>query len=118
MKTKVVHVMKEKYDVYIGRPGTFGNPYTHKDGTRAKFKVATREEAVAKYREYILNKPELLKKLGELKNKTLGCWCAPLPCHGNVLIELIHRTNGGVECDMFDGPCACGAWHKKEEFLK
>jgi hypothetical protein len=22
-------------------------------------------------------------------------------------------TNGGVECDVIDGPCACGAWHQK-----
>ncbi len=20
-------------------------------------------------------------------------------------------TNGGVECDVTEGPCACGAWH-------
>lgn len=21
------------------------------------------------------------------------------------------RSNGGIKCDVFDGPCACGAWH-------
>ena len=21
------------------------------------------------------------------------------------------RYNGGVKCDMTEGPCACGAWH-------
>lgn len=25
------------------------------------------------------------------------------------------RTNGGVECDSDNGPCACGAWHRPEE---
>jgi methionine synthase II (cobalamin-independent) len=25
------------------------------------------------------------------------------------------RTNGGVECDTDNGPCACGAWHKPED---
>jgi Domain of unknown function (DUF4326) len=26
--------------------------------------------------------------LPELRGKTLVCWCAPLPCHGDVLVEL------------------------------
>ena len=25
------------------------------------------------------------------------------------------RWNGGQECDMDDGPCACGAWHSPDE---
>lgn len=25
------------------------------------------------------------------------------------------RSNGGVRCDSDDGPCACGAWHKRED---
>ena len=41
------------------------------------------------YTEYIMNKPELLKLIPkELKGKRLGCWCKPLPCHGDVLAEL------------------------------
>ena len=86
---KVVHCKKEPYDVYIGRPGKWGNPYSHKEGTKAAYKVNTVEEAIACYREYILAKPELLADLHELKDKTLGCWCRPGPCHGDVLIELI-----------------------------
>jgi len=81
---KVVHCKKEKYDVYIGRPSKWGNPFIlGRDGTR--------EEVVAKYREYILNKPELMQALPELRGKTLACWCAPLACHGDVLVELIHE---------------------------
>lgn len=92
MKTRVVHCMKEKYDVYIGRPGKFGNPFTHKDGTQAKFKVATREEAVEKYREYAINNEEIMNSLDGLKDKVLGCWCKnkpDTPCHGDVLVKLI-----------------------------
>jgi len=22
--------------------------------------------------------------------------------------------NGGQKCDVTDGPCSCGAWHRKE----
>lgn len=78
---KVVHCKKEKYDVYIGRPGKWGNPFTiGKDGTR--------EEVIKKFKEYILNKPDLLKDLPELKGKTLACWCSPNACHGDILMEL------------------------------
>jgi len=95
MKTKVVHCMVDKYDVYIGRGkgSIWGNPFTHKDGTAAKFRVDTAEEAVARYKEYIMSQPELLKKVGQLKGKVLGCWCKTAnnpnaPCHGDVLAEL------------------------------
>lgn len=92
MKTKVVHCKKEKYDVYIGRPSKWGNPFSHKEGTRAKFKVATREEAVLKYKEWILTQEHLIKSLHELKGKILGCWCKPKMCHGDILAELADQS--------------------------
>ena len=82
---KVVNINKRPrndYDVYIGRPSKWGNPF-------AIGEHGTRTEVIAKYKEYILSKPELLQDLKELKGKTLGCFCKPLPCHGDVLIELI-----------------------------
>lgn len=88
---KVVHCKKEKYDVYIGRPSKWGNPFSHKEGTLAKFKVATRQEAIDKYREWILSQPHLIESLHELKGKALGCWCKPQSCHGDVLIELLNQ---------------------------
>jgi hypothetical protein len=91
MKKLVVHCKKEKFDVYIGRPSPWGNPFSHKEGTLAKFKVGTRDEAVDQYREWLLSNPELLKKLPELKNKVLACWCSPLRCHGDVLSELANQ---------------------------
>lgn len=87
----VVHVNKEHYDVLIDRTTIWGNPYSHKENTLAIYKVKTRKESIEKYREYILNNPELLAKLPELKGKVLGCWCKPLPCHGDVLIELLNQ---------------------------
>lgn len=91
MSGKVVHCKKDKYDVYIGRPSKWGNPYSHKEGTLAQFKVATREEAVAKFADYILSNKELLKDIDELKGKVLGCWCAPLSCHGDVLYKIANN---------------------------
>lgn len=97
--TRVVNCKKESFDIYIGRHpnpiiGKWGNPYTHIDkDTLAQFVVKSREEAIEKYREYILNKPELLNCLDELENKTLGCWCKPDSCHGDVLLELLTNRN-------------------------
>lgn len=61
----VVHNKREKYDVYIGRPSKWGNPFTiGKDGTR--------EEVMDKYEDWIPEQPELMASLHELKGKTLG----------------------------------------------
>ncbi len=80
--TNVVHCKRNEYDVYIGRPGPFGNPFKiGPDGTR--------EEVVEKYAEWVLTQPELLATIKvELKDKVLGCWCAPKLCHGDILVEL------------------------------
>ena len=86
---KCVHFKREKFDVYIGRPSIWGNPYSHKEGTLAEFKVSTRKEAIEKYRIYLLNNPDLLLKIEELRGKTLGCWCKPKSCHGDVIIEVL-----------------------------
>ena len=86
METKVVHCKREKYDVYIGRPGPWGNPFEiGKDGTR--------EEVIQKFRDWILSEPLLMQELVTLKGKTLGCWCSPKPCHGDVLIDLVKNLN-------------------------
>ncbi len=80
----VVHCKREPYDVYIGRPSKWGNPFViGKDGSRT--------EVIKKYAGWIKTKPELLASLEELRGKTLGCWCAPLPCHGDVLTKLANE---------------------------
>lgn len=91
---RVVHCKKEAHDVYIGRPSKWGNPFSHKAGTRADFILPTRQEVVQAYREWITNGDGryLLKSLHELKGKTLGCWCAPQACHGDVLFELANES--------------------------
>jgi len=86
---KVVHCKKEKFDVYIGRPSKWGNPFSHKNGTLALYKAADRDEAVQKYEEWLLSQPELVEVVkAELKGKVLACWCKPLSCHGDVLLKI------------------------------
>ena len=46
------------------------------------------------YREWIMQQTDLLADLHELKGKTLGCWCKPRWCHGDVLAELADRVIG------------------------
>jgi hypothetical protein len=97
METIVVNLRREDYDIYIGRgkcrktgvESKWGNPFSFKGGTFAKYIVSSREEAIEKCREWILKQPELLDSLHELKGKKLGCYCKPLACHGDILIELL-----------------------------
>lgn len=87
--TRVVNIRAgEPYDVYIGRGSKWGNPFSHKSGTTAQFVVASRDEAIERYRSYIADRSELMEALHELKGKTLGCFCKPAGCHGDVLAEL------------------------------
>jgi hypothetical protein len=100
MPSLVVHKMHAPYDVYIGRghDSIFGNPFTHKENTAAKIVVGSREEAVQAFRDWLAGtayqevEPErrqaILDAIPTLKGKVLGCWCAPLACHGDVLAEL------------------------------
>lgn len=92
---RVVHCKKLSYDVYIGRPSKWGNPFTHKkdNKTLAKHIVSSRNEAIEAYREWINNGEGkyLLNDLHELKDKVLGCWCKPQPCHGDILAELVAK---------------------------
>ena len=72
---------------YIGRGSIWGNPFTHiPSGTKAQFVVATREESIVRYEEYLLKSPNLLISLWELNGKTLECYCKPKPCHGDILV--------------------------------
>lgn len=88
---KVVHCKKEKFDVYIGRPSKYGNPYSHKDDTIAEFKVDTIDDAIKKFEEYLLGNKQLMDSLFELKYKTLGCWCNNKKCHGYILKKYVDR---------------------------
>lgn len=95
--SRVVHCKKEPFNVYIGRPSKWGNPFTHKqDGeTIAKYIVGSRDEAVEAYREWITNGEgkHLLEDLHELEGQVLGCWCHPKSCHGDILSELVSKRN-------------------------
>jgi hypothetical protein len=68
-------------------PSKWGNPFViGRDGTR--------DDVVARYEAWLLAQPELVAALPELAGKTLGCWCAPRACHGDVLARLANAQPG------------------------
>ena len=84
---RVVNLHKEPYDVYIGRAGKgqsgkWGNPFTK----------GTREENIVNYETYLVNNKELISDLHELRDMRLGCFCAPKPCHGDILKKYAERS--------------------------
>jgi len=87
MKTLVVNCRKERYDVYIGRPSIFGNP----------FREGSRTQVIDQYRQYfqdrIKNDPVFRKAVLSLRGKILGCFCAPRPCHGDVIVDWIENED-------------------------
>ena len=97
MTTRVVNRRhKVPYDVYVGRPTKYGNPFSHLPNATADYRVATQEEAVECYRSYILTKlayePDFLDPI---RGKVLACWCRPAEgfqgrvlCHAQVMAAL------------------------------
>lgn len=103
MTTRVVNIRSRDWQAvpeaereYIGRvhprlkklgltAGQFGNQY------RISAKVP-RERAIELYelhqRQLCRMIPYHIDEIRALRGKTLICWCAPLPCHGDVLARL------------------------------
>ena len=109
--TTVVNFKTDPYDVYIGRDsrgkvtdkpfktGYFGNPY--KIGSfvpvlngRRKIRLNLIEDVIDWYMDYFHKKlkedKEFKKAILSLKGKTLGCWCKPKGCHGDVIAEWLN----------------------------
>jgi hypothetical protein len=83
----VFNIKKGITDVYIGRPSKWGNPFViGRDGTR--------EEVIAKYAIWLNSRADLLRQIPTLRGLTLGCFCAPEPCHGDILAMLANPDMG------------------------
>ena len=87
--SKVVHCKKEPYDIYIGRPSKWGNPFMiGKDGNR--------QDVVEKHMFWLIEQKELVDSIDELYGKTIGCFCAPSRCHGDNLKKLAEMPHNNV----------------------
>ena len=69
----------------IDRRSIFGNPFL--------LGRYSREESILQYSVWFYRqleyRPEFVKAVKKLRGKALGCWCTPLPCHGDVIIEYL-----------------------------
>lgn len=79
----------EPYDLYIGRrnhshdlkTSPWANPFPISS-------TLTRAQSLGRYYWYLQTRPDLIARLGELRDKTLACWCMPNACHGHLLSHL------------------------------
>lgn len=85
VKRKMRKIGDGKDGKYIGRPSIFGNP----------FDVATygRPRALRLYLWYFYARldmdPTFRAAVETLRGETLVCWCAPQPCHGDVIARYL-----------------------------
>ena len=90
MKTIVVNLRKEKYDVYIGRGSIFGNPFR-------MYKESERKSVIEKYETYFIDKitndEHFASAVYDLKGKILGCYCKPLDCHGDIIVNYLEGND-------------------------
>lgn len=94
----VINCWRGPFDIYVGRgswkgqSSVLGNPFSHHKGTLALYLVGSREEAVSAFegyaRERIKTDPEFRAAILACRGKRLGCWCAPLLCHAEIILKL------------------------------
>ena len=82
--------------VRVDRLTRWGNPYRiGRALAREGRTVVDREGALAAYRGWLTARlaadPAFLQPL---RGKRLACWCAPLPCHADVIVELLEARGG------------------------
>ncbi len=98
MMPRVVRIRKrggillQGYDCYIGRAvkrggwnldaSIWANPFKRKQGLPPG-------STLHAYEQYVRSNPVLMHAIPSLAGKTLGCWCKPDPCHGDVLVNLV-----------------------------
>jgi hypothetical protein len=96
--TRVVHCKRHPYNVYGGRPGPYGNLFSHKHETAARYHVASRDEAVDKHEEWFLSNPEVIERVKrEMTGKVIGCWCAPQRCHCDIYAKVCNEAAGLID---------------------
>lgn len=98
--TLVVNQHKSKFSKYIGRDSRnamhFGNPFfvTNKKTKLGKVETANLRECLLAFNDWLDGtrfqdvEPErrqwVLDNLEQLRGETLGCFCKPKACHGDI----------------------------------
>ena len=71
------------------RSGPFGNPFPMRTPT-----LSERERAIAKYREWVMQRPEMVELIKTQQGKPWVCHCAPKRCHCEVNVEIANTAVG------------------------
>ena len=83
--------------VYVGRPTALGNPFViGKDGDRAlvlkKYKRWLWQE-ICRTHGPAFEAMQRLAQQAKTDDLILSCWCAPAPCHAEILRDCLHYLN-------------------------
>lgn len=71
--------------IYVGRGSVWGNPY-YIDANHS------REQVLELYTSYLQARPLFRSKIKErLAGKDLICFCAPQPCHAEILMKIANE---------------------------
>jgi hypothetical protein len=116
---ELVYVGREMKGVRAGgwnlSASALNNPYTVKA-------LGSNEAAVAAYCRHLLQEPGMLSRVPLLRGSVLACWCAPEPCHADVLAVLAEADRGEypalLEARAADGKAeedaaAAEAWRRR-----
>jgi hypothetical protein len=83
--------------IYVGRPSPLGNPFAMQGEAGRAAVICDYEEWLA---EQLLDPSSpasieiyRLAKLARKQDLCLLCWCAPLPCHANIIKRTIEAIN-------------------------
>ncbi len=81
-----------KDNVYIGR----NMNYYVKGAIKSKWcnpypvKKYGLDKCLEMYKKYLYDSG-LIDDIEELRDKNLGCWCAPSSCHGDILLDILEK---------------------------
>ncbi len=92
-KRLVPWLVDEGLLTYVGHAGPrhdwpespFANPFV-------KLAGSDRATMVTRYREWLHDRPALMKRIPDLAGRAIGCWCAPNACHADVLLEEVRSA--------------------------
>jgi len=100
--TKIINIKSgDKFDTYIGRAGRgndgyYGNP--HNIGyCELCHRIHDREDSLREYKIYFDKKIKeddaFQTGIKLLKDRTLGCFCKPENCHGDIIKEYLDNLD-------------------------
>lgn len=103
IRKKITGEIVQACDIYIGRRFTMAGWDLQESLWMNPFKCKTDQEranSLIQYEQYIRGKiaadpyrflPILRNIVSQGRPLTLGCWCAPKACHGDVIIKLLEE---------------------------